>query len=69
LCGDLAPGEPNRCAITMHGPGEPWAYHILNRYFDSFIPKGIALAEQARGSSTPYKYGHGLSVQPGPAGS
>jgi hypothetical protein len=62
----LAPGEPNKCAKV--GPawpvcgggrcnGEPWAYHIVNRYFDVFIPKAIALAEESRqNGTTPYTY-------------
>jgi hypothetical protein len=30
--------------------GEPWAYHIVNRYFDEFFPRAIALAEQVCGT-------------------
>eukprot|EP00038_Savillea_parva_P014002 m.9819 g.9819 ORF g.9819 m.9819 type:complete len:715 (-) comp2679_c0_seq1:122-2266(-) len=36
--------------------GEPWAYHILNRYFDEFIPAAIATAEAARAQGTSYSY-------------
>jgi hypothetical protein len=57
-CGKLAPGEPSKCAkVGPHWPidpkhvGEPWAYHIVNRYFDEFFPRAIALAEQGRQSS------------------
>ena len=63
----MAPDEPNKCAMV--GPawpvcgggrchGEPFAYHIVNRYFDQFIPKAIALADEARrnGSDMPYTY-------------
>eukprot|EP01079_Euglenida_sp_SAG-EU17-18_P006387 gene6387-1139_t len=59
----LAPGEPDLCAYV--GPllpkmpthtGEPFCFHILNRYFDEFIPRGIALGKQSHGSDTPYTY-------------
>ena len=63
----MAPGEPSKCAQV--GPawpvcgggrchGEPFAYHIVNRYFDQFIPRAIALADEARcnGSCMPYSY-------------
>ncbi len=39
-CGRLADGEPDRCAKggagneRGDGKGEPYGYHILNRYFD-----------------------------------
>ena len=63
----MAPDEPSKCAQV--GPawpvcgggrchGEPFAYHIVNRYFDQFIPRAIALADEARhnGSGMPYNY-------------
>ena len=59
----LTPDEPDRCAkVGPHWPidpqhvGEPWAYHIVNRYFDLFIPRAIALAEAARQAGTRYTY-------------
>ena len=43
-CGTLVPGEPDKCAkvgagnahgaTDPFGTGEPWAYHIVNRYMD-----------------------------------
>ena len=65
-CGALHPGEPDVCAkvgagnahgaTDPFGTGEPWAYHIVNRYFDEFIPKAIALAEAGRRAGTKYTY-------------
>ena len=65
----LTPGEPRVCAkvtprwpkICAHDPancqrGEPWAYHIVNRYFDEFLPRAIALAEEGRRNGTAYSY-------------
>ena len=40
-------------ATDPFGTGEPWAYHIVNRYFDQFIPQAIALAEQGRQNVRP----------------
>lgn len=55
--------EPDVCAFVKPllpryptGKGEPWNYHIVNRYFDEFFPRAIARAEAARGSDTPYTY-------------
>ena len=36
------------CATTMHGPGQPHAYHVLNRYFSNYFPAAAALGDQAR---------------------
>ena len=62
----LAPGEARVCAkvgagnahgaTDPFGTGEPWAYHIVNRYFDQFIPQAIALAEEGRRNGTVYSY-------------
>jgi hypothetical protein len=40
---------PIGCATTLHGPGQPHAYHIINRYFDEFFP--LASDEQSNASS------------------
>lgn len=63
---DLTPNEPRVCAkvgagnahgaTDPFGTGEPWAYHIVNRYFDQFIPQAIALAEEGRRNGTAYTY-------------
>jgi hypothetical protein len=65
-CGVVHEGEPNKCAkvgagnahgaTDPFGTGEPWAYHIVNRYFDEFIPKAIDLAEQGRRAGVKYTY-------------
>ena len=65
-CGKLLPGEPNLCAkvgagnahgaTDPFGTGEPYAYHIINRYLDQFLPKAIEYAEQSRGTDSPYSY-------------
>eukprot|EP00730_Choanoeca_flexa_P005701 TRINITY_DN12004_c0_g2_i1.p1 TRINITY_DN12004_c0_g2~~TRINITY_DN12004_c0_g2_i1.p1 ORF type:complete len:799 (+),score=141.55 TRINITY_DN12004_c0_g2_i1:145-2397(+) len=55
-CGNYTPGEPYRCAHTRNGPGEPFAYHIINRYFDQFIERAIQLSAQARSKGTQYNY-------------
>ena len=62
----LQHGEPNVCAYVGAGNangatdpthnGEPWNYHIINRYFDEFFPNAIARAEEARGTDTPWTY-------------
>jgi hypothetical protein len=59
-------GEPNVCAkvgagnahgaTDPTGTGEPWNYHIVNRYFDELIPRAIARADAERGSATPWTY-------------
>lgn len=53
---NLAPGEPNLCAQTMHGLGEPYNFHVMNRYLDEFLPAAVANAEQARREGLAYKY-------------
>jgi hypothetical protein len=66
---NLLPGEPRLCAAVGAGNrpdpgggsvdagmGEPFAFHIVNRYFDEFFPRAIALAEQGRAAGTPYRY-------------
>jgi hypothetical protein len=55
-CGNYTANEPHRCANTTHGLGEPYAFHIINRYFDQYIPRAIQLAEQARQANTSYNY-------------
>ena len=56
------PGEPDRCATvgaSNGGPtymGEPYTYHIINRYLDEFIPKAVRYAQQARASTPPLSY-------------
>jgi hypothetical protein len=62
-CGVLAPGEPDKCAkvgphwrVDPDHTGEPFAYHIVNRYFDEFFPRAIALAEQGRQRNVSYRY-------------
>lgn len=62
----MTPYEPRVCAkvgagnahgaTDPFGTGEPWAYHIVNRYFDQFIPQAIALAEAGRRNGTAYSY-------------
>ena len=58
----LLPGEPRLCAAVgtrvpvQPGLGEPFAFHIINRYFDVFFPRAIALAQQGRAQGTPYRY-------------
>ena len=63
-CGELRHGEPNRCAATsMHWPnnpgakGEPFAYHIVNRYLDEFLLRAAELGAQGPLPSGPgYSY-------------
>jgi hypothetical protein len=65
-CGALLNGEPDLCAkvgagnahgaTDPFGTGEPFNYHIINRYFDSYIPGAIGLAKQLEGSDTPYTF-------------
>lgn len=43
-------------ATDPFGTGEPWAYHIINRYFDEFIPNAIVLAAAGRAANTSYTY-------------
>ena len=64
-CGELKPGEPSLCAkVGTHfpknpnGTGEPFNFHIINRYFDTFIPRALALVEQAKGTDSPYRYSY-----------
>ena len=39
-----APAPTRSARGPLQGTGEPWAYHIVNRYFDEFIPRAIAPA-------------------------
>ena len=62
-CGDLRPGEPSLCAKVQfrwdnnpNGTGEPFDYHIVNRYFDTFIPRALRLVREAKGTGNPYRY-------------
>lgn len=57
LCGETRAGEPLRCAkVNPHTPvdplgfGEPYNYHIVNRYFDEFLLKAVVLANASRGT-------------------
>jgi len=53
-CSDhLAVGEPDRC--TAHH-AEPYSYHILNRWFDVFLMRGVAYANASRGTPHPYRH-------------
>ena len=62
----LTASEPDRCAkvgagnahgaTDPTGTGEPWAYHIVNRYFDVFFPRAVALAAAGRRNKTRYTY-------------
>ena len=49
----LKPGEPDRCKGAHI---EPWAYHITNRWFDEFLLSGVSIANQTRGTDTPYRH-------------
>ena len=49
----LLNGEPNLCLANKI---EPYSYHIVNRWFDSFFLTGVALSNQSRGTDTPYKH-------------
>ena len=46
----------SECAVTMHGLGQPHAYHVLNRYFTNFFPAAADFGDQARAKdpSDPY---------------
>jgi hypothetical protein len=46
---------PIGCATTMHGPGQPHAYHIINRYFDEFFPLAAQLGDEWRAGAGPSK--------------
>ena len=57
-CGALKNGEPDLCAsvgphwkVNPKGQGEPFNYHIVNRYFDEFVPRAIRFAAQQRGTT------------------
>eukprot|EP01052_Picozoa_sp_SAG31_P040739 SAG31_NODE_5979_length_2228_cov_1.962424_2_plen_240_part_00 len=47
---------PLGCATTMHGPGQPHAYHVVNRYFDAYFPLAASLGDQFRTNSGKDKY-------------
>jgi len=63
-CGKLVGDEPDRCAAVgprvpnSNAKGEPWAYHILNRYFDQFISDAIGYAKMTplKPGAAKYKY-------------
>ena len=62
-CGQLVEGEPDLCAkvgphwaVDPAHTGEPYNYHIINRYFDKFLYDAVQRAEQLRNTSTPYTY-------------
>lgn len=62
-CGQLVEGEPDLCAkvgphwaVDPAHTGEPYNYHIINRYFDKFLSDAVQRAEQLRNTSTPYTY-------------
>ena len=41
----LLPGEPDLCSNNQ----EPYAYHILNRWFDQYFLQAVAYANASRG--------------------
>lgn len=53
-CGTVKPGEPQLCArvgagnahgaVDPDGTGEPFNYHIINRYFDEYLLRAVTLA-------------------------
>jgi hypothetical protein len=47
---------PAVCATTMHGPAQPHAYHVLNRYFTNYFPRAAALGDAARASNKTYRW-------------
>ncbi len=47
---------PLGCAITMHGPGQPHAYHVINRYFDVYFPLAASLGDKFRALGGTDKY-------------
>jgi hypothetical protein len=61
-CGVNLPGEPDRCAVVGASnaaptfTGEPYAYHIINRYFDSFFASAISSASSASSRNISYSY-------------
>ena len=62
-CGVTRPGEPKFCArvipnLPKHpgGMGEPFAYQLINRYFDEFFPSAIANAAAGRAAGVKYTY-------------
>ena len=60
-CGKRVKGEPDRCATVGpgHAPltnmGEPWAYHIVNRYFDEYIADAVNYTNSSN-NNIEYKY-------------
>ena len=34
------------CAMTMHGPGQPHAYHVVNRAFSNWFPLAAKLGDR-----------------------
>ena len=47
---------PLGCATTLHGSGQPHAYHVVNRYFDEFFPLAASLGDQYRASGGDDKF-------------
>ena len=51
-CNNVSSAEdfmwPIGCATTMHGPGQPHAYHVINRYFDEFFPLAASIGDEFR---------------------
>lgn len=47
---------PPGCATTMHGPAQPHAYHVLNRYFSQFFPFAASMGDKARAANTSDPY-------------
>lgn len=43
---------PVDCATTMHGPGQPHAYHVLNRYFTNYFPLAAKLGDDRRSNGS-----------------
>ena len=44
------------CAMTMHGPGQPHAYHVVNRAFSNWFPLAAKLGDAARAASPPKEF-------------
>lgn len=60
----LAPGEPNLCAETLHGTGEPFSFHVINRYFDEFLLQAAQYASTARANPVQYPFTYKYMAQP-----
>jgi hypothetical protein len=62
-CGITHPDEPRFCArvipnLPKHpgGMGEPYAYQLINRYFDEYFPAAVANAAAGRAAGVKYTY-------------